>query len=175
MRIRSAVVTIASLVMLGALAGGQEPVKPTTHPRIVTATRWVTLFTGLEKQLLGSIQQKDAAGIDRFLMDSFEIWMPGGDPVSREEWSRAILGGYTLKSFRISQMSVRDFGDTEVVKFMRSQQAEFQGKDDSGDFFVVDIWRKAGDGWKLSDRYVAKVGPSSSSLPLPEAKPTGKE
>jgi ketosteroid isomerase-like protein len=148
----------------------QEPVKPPLAPKIMTATRQVTFFTGLEKQVLAGIQKKDETALKELLADDFEIWMPNGDPIAGEDWLPAVLGKYNLKSFRISQMSVRDFGDTAIVKFMRGQKAEFQSKDDSGEYFVVDVWRKAGDSWKLSDRYVAKIRAVAST-----PKPTGKE
>ena len=148
----------------------QEPVKPALQPKIVTATRQVTLFSGLEKQLLTGIQKKDQAALKTLLADDFEIWMPNSDAVAMEDWLPVVLGKFSLKSFRISQMSVRDFGDTAIVKFMRSQKADFQGKDESGEFFVVDVWKKSGDSWQLSDRYVSKV---SSVVPAP--RPSGKE
>ena len=151
-------------------APAQEPVKPALQPKIVTATRQVTLFSGLEKQLLTTIQKKDQAALKTLLADDFEIWMPNGDAVAMEDWLPIVLGKFSLKSFRISQMSVRDFGDTAIVKFMRSQKADFQGKDESGEFFVVDVWKKSGDSWQLSDRYVSKV---SSIVPVP--RPSGKE
>ncbi len=151
-------------------ATAQEPIKPAMQPKIITATRQVTLFSGLEKQLLAAIQKKDQATLKTLLADDFEIWMPNGDAVAMEDWLPVVLGKFNLKSFRIGQVSVRDFGDTAIVKFMRSQKADFQGKDESGEFFVVDVWRKSGDSWQLSDRYVSKV---SSVVPAP--RPSGKQ
>ena|SRR5947209_14348723 len=167
---RSCIFLFFSMVMLPALSlAAQEPIKPPLAPKIMTATRQVTLFTGLEKQLLAGIQKKDQAALKGLLADDFEIWMPNGDAIATEDWLPGVLGKFNLKSFRISQMSVRDFGDTAIVKFMRSQKADFQGKDESGEYFVVDVWRKAGDSWQLSDRYVSKTG-SAGSNPRPQAK-----
>ena len=168
---RSCIFLFFSMVMLPALSlAAQEPVKPPLAPKIMTATRQVTLFTGLEKQLLAGIQKKDQAALKGLLADDFEIWMPNGDAIATEDWLPGVLGKFNLKSFRISQMSVRDFGDTAIVKFMRSQKADFQGKDESGEYFVVDVWRKAGESWQLSDRYVSKI---SSVVSTP--RPSGKE
>ena len=150
-------------------AGAQEPIRPQSTPRIVTATRLVTIFSGLETELLTNIQKKNEAGFKPLLSDDFQIWMAHGDPIPVEDWIEAVSANYALKKFKISQMSVRDFGNMAVVKFVRSQQAEFQGHDDSGEFLVVDVWIKDGDSWKLSDRYVSKL----SSVPS-AAKPTGK-
>jgi hypothetical protein len=71
-------------------------------------------------------------------------------------------------------MSVADLGDAAVVKFDRVQQATSQGKNESGEFFVVDVWKKSGDSWKLANRYVAKVA-AIAAMPKIEPKPTGKE
>jgi len=158
------------LISMFIPAAAQEPVKPQLNPKIMTATRQVTLFTNLENQLLASIQKKDELSLKALLTDDFEIWMPGGDPVAGEDWISAVMDHYSLKSFRINQMSVRDFGDISVVNFVRTQRAEHKGKNDSGEYFVVDIWRKDGGSWKLSDRYVSKVNSAVSPV-----KPTGKQ
>jgi hypothetical protein len=70
-------------------------------------------------------------------------------------------------------MSVADLGDAAVVKYERVQQATYLGKDQSGEFFVVDLWKKGGDTWKLANRYVAKVGAVPAGPVAP--RPTGKE
>lgn len=165
--------SVLSSMMLPAAA--QEPVKSPVTPGIMTATRQVTLFTDLEKRILASIQKKDAASLKTLLSEDFEIWMPNGDPIAAEDWIPAVMGSYTLKSFRLSQMAARDFGDTVVVKFTRDQQAEIKGKNDSGEYFVVDVWRKDGESWKLSDRYVAKVNASVPTNKRTASKPTGKD
>jgi hypothetical protein len=68
---------------------------------------------------------------------------------------------------------VTDGPDSSVVKFDRVQESSFKGKPDGGEFFVVDIWKKTGDAWKLASRYVSKV----SSVPFmpTDVKPTGKQ
>src|SRR5436309_4525739 len=49
--------------------------------------------------------------------------------------------------------------------------ATFQGKDISGDFFIVDIWQKAGSDWKIAARYSSGPGVT----PKPPANPRTKE
>jgi ketosteroid isomerase-like protein len=157
------------------LAAAQEPVQPRLTPRVSTATRQVTVFTALEKQLLEAVQKKDQSGLSSLLADDFTIESPNADPIAGEDWVPQVMAAnYKLKSFIIRQMSVADLGDAAVVKFDRIQQATSKGKDVSGEFFVVDLWRKDGDSWKLSNRYVAKVAgalPASQRKP----KPTGKD
>jgi hypothetical protein len=81
---------------------------------------------------------------------------------------------YTLKSFVVRQMSAIDLGNAVVVKFDRLQEASLKGQADGGEFFVVDVWKKSGDSWKLANRYVSKVS-SQASIPKVPAKPTGKQ
>jgi ketosteroid isomerase-like protein len=163
------------LILIAVGATAQEPVKPKLTPTIVTATRQAALFSGLEKQMLQAVQKKDKAGLEALLADDFEIAMPNSDPLAGEDWEDAVLAGdFNLKSFVVRQLSVADMGDAAVVKFDRIQQATFKGRNESGEFFVVDLWKKSGDSWKLVNRYVSKV----STIPetgKTAVKPTGKD
>lgn len=145
-----------------------------TPGRIQTRTRLVAIFSGLENRLFQAVQKKDQAALTPLLDDEFEIWIPNdtGDPVPMDDWLAQVTGAYTLKSFHIRQMSARDFGSVVVVKFVYGQQAESKGKDDSGEFFVVDAWEKQGDSWKLSDRYISRF---SALQPVHPMRPTGRQ
>jgi len=164
-----------ALIAICMLAAGQEPVKPKLTPTIMTATRQVTFFTAMENQLLQAVQKKDQARLETMLEDDFEIAMPDADPLAGKDWVDSVMDkDFSLKSFFIRQMSVADQGDSAVVKYQRVQQASWKGTNSSGEFFVVDLWKKSGDTWKLGDRYVALV----RKLPLTprlHPKPTGKE
>ncbi|MBZ5524583.1 MAG: nuclear transport factor 2 family protein [Acidobacteriia bacterium] len=174
MHVRSVVHMIAVLVVLGSLAHSQEPVKPPVSPRIVTATKQVTEFSALETQLLRAVQKKDHDALQAFISDEFTIFMPNADLLAGDEWMEQVMGkDYNLKSFEVSGFAVSVVGDSQLVVFNRSQQATYKGKADSGEFFVVDLWKKSGDSWKLTNRYVAKVG-SVAAAPRPH-KPTGKQ
>jgi ketosteroid isomerase-like protein len=162
-------------ILMVALASAQEPVSPKLTPTITTATKQVTLFTGLEKQMLQAVQKKDRAALEAMLTDEFEIAMPGADSLAGPDWVDSVMAkDFSLNSYVIRQMSVADLGDAAVVKFDRIQQATHKGKSESGEFFVVDVWKKSGDSWKLANRYVAKVG-TIPVTPKIEPKPTGKE
>ena len=66
-----------------------------------------------------------------------------------------------------------DLGTAAVVAYDRIQDSTYKASKDGGEFYVVDLWKKDGDNWKLADRYVSKVG----SVPiLPKTvRPTGKQ
>jgi hypothetical protein len=163
------------MITMIAFAAAQEPVKPKLTPTITTATRQVSFFTGLERQMLRAVQKKDKAALEAMLTDECDISMPGADPLAGPDWIDSVMDkDFTLQSFVLREMSVADLGDAAVVKFDRIQQAAYKGKNESGEFFVVDLWQKSGDGWKLANRYVSKVGviPARGKL---EPKPSGKE
>ena len=159
---------------VNVLAGAQEPVKPKLNPRIVTATKQVTMFSALEIQMLKAVQKKDKAALQAMLTDDCVIEMPNADPLPGEDWLDSVMSkDFALEKFGVHQMSVIDLGNAAIVKYERLQQATQKGANENGQFFVVDLWKKDGDAWKLANRYVSKV---SSIVPAQTApKPTGKE
>ena len=171
---RASYVSLFSIFMLSA-AIPQEPVSPKLTPTIITSTRQVTLFTGMEKQMLQAVQKKDRVALEGMLSDDFEIAMPDADPLASEDWVDSVMAqDFVLKSYVIRQMSVADLGEAAVVKFERFQQGTYKARNESGEFFVVDLWKKSGDSWKLANRYVARVGATSSSAKT-QSRPSGKE
>ncbi len=175
MRVSSIACSITILTMAVLLASAQEPVKPKLTPRsISTATRQVATFTGLEMQLFQAVLKKDKAALTAMLTDDFALEMPNADRIAGEDWVDSVMAkDFVLEKFGQRQMSVVDLGNAAVVKYDRLQKATYKGANDSGEFFVVDLWKKDGDTWKLADRFVSKV---SSVVPTDTApKPTGKQ
>jgi ketosteroid isomerase-like protein len=175
MRIRNFVFVTAIALAALQSASAQEPVKPPLNPRIITATRQVVIFTDLETQMLRAIQSKDQAGLSKLISEDCILEMPDADPLTGEDWIKGIFSkDYVLKSFVLRQVSVVDGHDFAVVKFDRVQQSSFKGKPDGGEFFVVDVWKKDGETWKLENRFVSKVS-SVPYMPKTDARPTGKQ
>jgi len=175
MRVRFFACLLSVLIATAIFPAAQEPVKPALSPRIITATKQVSMFTGLEKQLLQAIQKKDKAAAQAMLSDDLIIEMPDAEPLPGDDWLDSVLAkDYTLKSFVVRQMSAIDLDTAVVFKYDRLQEASFKGHADNGEFFVVDVWKKSGDSWKLASRYVSKVS-SQPSVPKAPVKPTGKQ
>ncbi|MGZ4873471.1 MAG: nuclear transport factor 2 family protein [Candidatus Angelobacter sp.] len=175
MRVRFFSRLFSVLINTSIFYAAQEPVKPALTPRIITATKQVTIFTGLENQLLQAVQKKDKAAAQAMLSADLIIEMPDADPLGGDDWLDSVTAkDYALKSFVVRQMSATDLGNAVVVKFDRLQEASSKGQADSGEFLVVDVWKKDGDNWKLANRYVAKVS-SQPSIPKKPVKPTGKQ
>lgn len=141
--------------------------------RIVTTTRLVARYSDLERQLTNAMQHKDEAALGRLLAEDFEQWTPAppGDPLPREEWMHNALTAVTIQSFQLRQMAVRMVGETAVVSFVQSQRAVCNGRDCSGDSFIVDLWQQHKDAPQLLVRYASDI----KRLPQLPPKPTGKE
>ncbi|HZS27497.1 MAG TPA: nuclear transport factor 2 family protein [Candidatus Angelobacter sp.] len=169
------IMRVIPILALTVLLAAQEPWKPPLTSRIKTSTRQVVLFTNLETQMLQAVQKKNQAALTAMLTDDFAIDMPNADRMAGEDWVDSVMSkDFTLEKFGVHQMSVIDLGNAAVVKYERLQQATQKGDNENGEFFVIDLWKKDGDNWKLADRYVSKV---SSVIPADksEPKPTGKQ
>jgi hypothetical protein len=63
-------------------------------------------------------------------------------------------GSYKIESIEGRHHAARKLADDlAVVSRLLTQQATFEGRDRSGDFYVVDIWKKSGEGWQMIARY----------------------
>ena len=173
MRVRFFARLFAVLIATSVFFAAQEPVKPKLNPRIVTATKQVSMFSDLEIQMLKAVQKKDKAALQAMLTDDCVIAMPNADPLPGDEWVDSVMAkDFTFKSFAMRGVFFVDLGNAAVVKFERKQDATNAGKAESGEFFVVDLWKKDGDAWKLANRFVSKTSSESRVTPI---KPTGKQ
>jgi len=114
-------------------------------------------FSKLEKRLDDAIVAHDRGVLESLLANDFELrtTRTGGELTLRDEWLQAATTTYRIRSYGINRLTVRQFGEAAVVSFFYEQQATFQGKDISGEFFIVDVWQKAGSDWKIAARYCA--------------------
>ena len=119
-------------------------------PRIPTVTRLVKIFSELETRLVESAHAADTAALDALLDPAFELRVADapGTPVPRDDWMR-LARASTETHPRIAQMAVHDFGDVATVSFADAAAAPAR--------FIVDVWKREGDGWKLAVRYQSDV------------------
>ncbi len=139
---------------VGPMAAQLDPAsaQTTATGRVPTISRLVMLFTERERELAARIRARDAAGAGSFLTDDFELRASSepGRPVPRSDWIRQSIQSPSQEGTP-TQMAVHDLGGTAVVSFLQPGGA-------NAGLFVVDVWRRAGEEWKLAVRYVAPAG-----------------
>jgi len=160
--------SILLVLLISASLLAQAPARP---GRTITPTRQVAEFSDLEHQWMDALQHNDRFALDHLLTEDFEILTPlAANAVDRDEFIEAVTGSLKLQSYGISQMTVHDFGDTAVVNFFINTKGQFRGRDSSGRYFVVDVWRKSGNRWEAAVRYLSKAGVASAAQPRPSGK-----
>jgi hypothetical protein len=117
-------------------------------------------FRALEAQVSAALLVKNVAALDQLLAKdfAFSLFLEGRAPrvMNRGEWMK-MTEYYTLSGFEIQHVSARVFGSVAAVGLQPNRKATAGATlDRSGEFAVVDIWTKVGDGWKLSSRYLSR-------------------
>ena len=175
---RTAARGIVLLSSLLTIQFGLAQAVPKETARIVTKTRLVAIFSELETQWLQAVQQKDETTLSRLVSEDFQVWtpQPPGAPIPREDWQKQALA-HQLASFRLRQMAVRSLSNQiSVASFVLSDIIEQGGKPQSRDHFVVDIWKKDGENWQCTDRYVWPISGNARRVRAGvDLKPSGKE
>lgn len=132
------------------------------------STRWMNAWVNLDYDVLEALIAPDFT-----LVVSA---MPAGQ-MARATWL-ATCSRYRWTEFRYSGVQVRQLtDDIAVMSAVAEQQAELDGVDRSGKFWLTDVWRRNGDGaWQVCARYSSfpeSEGQSSLALDrLSSAKPT---
>jgi hypothetical protein len=125
------------------------------------------LFLKLTIDANRAIQAKDTGALDKALAKdfAFSLFVEGKAPqvMNRNETLKAVGALYTLERFEIRNLAARVFGSTAVVRFQPYREAELGSKDRTGEFAVVDVWLKEGDGWRLASRYQGRPDPGLST------------
>ncbi len=79
------------------------------------------------------------------------LWMESLQPQSPHP--------YKLESLEEHYHAARKLtDDLAIVTMLITQKATFLGRDRSGDFYIVDVWKKTGDDWQMIAR--RRIDPS---------------
>lgn len=130
--------------------------------RVPTVTRLVKAFSELESTIDARLAAGDATALGAMLTDDFELRSApsAGTPIARADWIKRAPTG-AKSAVTNEQMAVHDYGPVAVVSFVKAGQARAAGR-----IFVVDVWQRDGESWKLATRY-ASSGAASPSLMSP--------
>jgi len=140
-----------------ALATGLVAAGASAQSHVPTVTRLVKQFMGFEGELADALRGGDSAALARLVVDDFEQREGDrpGEPLPRAEWvqQEARVG---VAFADIEQMAVHDYGEVMAVSFLRVDTAGKRRQ------FVVDVWKRHADGWKLATRYLGAVATAKS-------------
>lgn len=165
---------ISALISLYMLSlGASEPVNATPEaapmvPRspafVAMPTRLVTLFTEQEKAIAAALIKGDHAALDRLVAENFELraGSRADQAVPRDAWlahSQAHPEHAAMLSPQ--HMAVWDFGTNAVVNFKWTNTGQAQATD----LFVIDVWKRTDDNWKLAIRFIDPTGPVDTIVP----------
>jgi ketosteroid isomerase-like protein len=129
---------------------------------VPTPTRNVTTFTELENAWLDAVQKHDAKALDKLVADGYELrsGTAPGVPTPREE---SIKQSFQLPPFQssVGQMAVHEYGELMLVSFLW-KIAVPQGSGLAQNVFVVDTWKRNGDGWQAVVRYASPLDGAST-------------
>jgi ketosteroid isomerase-like protein len=98
----------------------------------------------LQPEWMRAMQERAADRLEELVADGFTFTAVHLDPepMTREQWMAAALGGYRILSFAYEDIDVDLFGDTAVVHSRYSQTATFEGRSLSDLFRLTDVWRR---------------------------------
>jgi hypothetical protein len=144
---------------------GSGPLPPTTDvdPQITEMLR--QLEQELGDAAVGGF--KDTQQMERLVGSEFTVRMSDAPEMSipRVQWGQP-TSTYKVESFEERYHAARKLtDDIAVVSLLLTQKASMDGRDRSGDFYVVDIWKKGGDRWRLIARYSSPEGRTFDRTP----------
>jgi hypothetical protein len=119
----------------------------------------------LEQQLGEAAVHRDTKILERLVGPEYTLRL-GDAPeqsVPRTDWMENLRSqgahSYKVESFDERYHAARKLTDNlAVVSLLLTQKATDDGRDRSGDFYLVDIWKKSGDQWQIIGRYSTPLG-----------------
>jgi hypothetical protein len=129
----------------------------------------------LEQQFGEASMHGDWQVVDRLMGPEFALRV-GDDPersVPRER--REDVRPHQTSEYKIDSSEERHHAARKLtnnlaaVSLLLTQKATFAGRDRTGDFYVVDIWKESGDNWQLIARYSTPV-PKTTGTSTPSPK-----
>jgi len=126
----------------------------------------------LEQKLGEAAMHRDTKAVEHLVGPDYALRM-GDAPeqsVPRALWMESLQPQsphpYKLESLEEHYHAARKLtDDLAIVTMLITQKATFVGRDRSGDFYIVDVWKKTGDNWQMIARYSTPVAKQSDRSP----------
>jgi hypothetical protein len=160
---------------------GKPPDRGSRQPPPATDidTQLTEQLRQLERELGEAGMRKDAETLDHLVAPEYTLRV-GDDPqrsVPREQWLGALRPRstyeYKIETFDEHHLAARKLPDNlAVTSLVLTQKATFTGRDRSGDFYLVDVWKKHDSKWQIIARYSTPIGKEFDRSP-PQGKDAG--
>jgi Domain of unknown function (DUF4440) len=126
----------------------------------------------LEQEVAEAAIHMDTKAVERLVGPDYALRM-GDAPeqsVPRALWMESLqpqsTHPYKLESLEEHYHAARKLTDNlAIVTMLITQKATFVGRDRSGDFYIVDVWKKTGDNWQMIARYSTPVAKKPDRSP----------
>ena len=114
----------------------------------------------LEQEWMEAHQARDRDRLEELVADGFRFTAIHlhPEPMTREQWMGAALGGYRITTFAFEDMDIDVFGDTAVVHARYSQIASYSTVNLSNVFRLTDVWSKYTGRWQVVARHSSVLG-----------------
>jgi uncharacterized protein (TIGR02246 family) len=107
-------------------------------------------ITSLLDQYRQALQNKDAAALDRIWADDLTFVNPRGELLGKQDRMDNIKSGATaFKSIRVSDQNVRAYGEAAVATSRVAIDAQYSGKEGTGDYRVTTTWARRNGTWQM--------------------------
>jgi hypothetical protein len=145
---------------------GQLPPPTDVDPRLTEAMQRA------ERDFWDAIMHMDAEAIDRFVAPDYTLRIADipESSLPRTMWMDNTLKRLKPEWYQLQHLAARRLSDDlAVVSLLGATKATMSGRDYSGSFYLVDLWRKRGEQWQIIARYSSPVGqpPERAKLQLP--------
>ena len=109
----------------------------------------------LEVGWMQAMQDRDQETLERLVAPGFRFTALhlAPEPMSRQQWMDAAMGGYHIISFAYESMDIDVFGDTAVIHARYSQMASWDQNNLSNVFRLTDIWSRIDGKWQVVARH----------------------
>ena len=96
-----------------------------------------------------AMQERDEARLEELVAEGFRFTALhlAPEPMSREQWMGAAMGGYHIVSFAYESMDIDVFGDAAVIHARYSQIANFDAVNLSHGYRLTDVWARIDGRW----------------------------
>ncbi len=110
----------------------------------------------LEKRLQHAVKEHDVPTLHTMVADDFRVTSYSGHPwgvVPKDKWIDYACRIRWTTEFEFQDILVHRFSDTAVVISHMKQNGSFEGRDVSGRWLAIDLWRLEEKEWKILSRH----------------------